>query len=68
MGNCSLKNKEKESAKNKETPEMTEALDAIENMMGAFNTPLRRLKFPGIFQDEVIGFALDVLKKHGRIK
>jgi hypothetical protein len=50
----------------KETPEMTEALDAIENLMGAFNTPLRRLKFPGIFQDEVIDFARNVLKKHGR--
>jgi len=49
-----------------ETPEMTEALDAIENLMGAFNTPLCRLKFPGIFQDEVIDFARNVLKKYGR--
>ena len=46
--------------------QLAEVLDALENMAGAFNTPVRRLKMPGEFQDEVCKMASKVLKKHGR--
>lgn len=31
--------------------------EALQNMMGAFDTPLRRLRMPGEFQDEAIASA-----------
>jgi len=46
--------------------DMKEILDALENMTGAFDTPFRRIKFPGPFQDEVCTIARDVLRKFGR--
>jgi hypothetical protein len=46
--------------------DMKEMLDALENMVGAFDTPLRRIKMPGEFQDEVCNLARGVLRKFGR--
>lgn len=41
-----------------QAPQMYEALL---NMLGAFDSPVRRLKFPGEFQDEAIKSARDAV-------
>lgn len=38
-------------------------LDTIRNLLGAFDTPVRRLKFPSKFGDEVCGQAAEVVRE-----
>jgi len=41
--------------------------DALENMLGAFNTPVRRVKLPSDFGDEACKSAEAALRKAGRL-
>lgn len=38
-------------------------LDTIRNLLGAFDTPVRRLKFPSEFGDEVCSQAAEVVRE-----